>query len=81
VEITKLGHRLMRTHFIRAYVKGNKNYANDAEVICVSLPSMRSMPITNQHQRDISPGRYGNPRALDSSLECPLKRAEIQPRF
>jgi transposase len=57
-EIGKLGHRvrLMSPQFTRAYVKGNKNDANDAAAICeaVSRPSMRFVPVKNQHQQDIA---------------------------
>lgn len=57
-EITKLGHevRLMSPQFIRPYVKGNKNDANDAAAICeaVGRPSMRFVPVKNQHQQDIA---------------------------
>ena len=57
-EITKLGHevRLMSPQFTRAYVKGNKNDANDAAAICeaVSRPSMRFVPVKNQPQQDIA---------------------------
>ena len=57
-EITQLGHsvRLMSPQFTRAYVKGNKNDANDAAAICeaVSRPSMRFVPVKNQQQQDIA---------------------------
>jgi transposase len=57
-EISKLGHevRLMSPQFTRAYVKGNKNDANDAAAICeaVSRPSMRFVPVKNQPQQDIA---------------------------
>src|SRR5690348_6788580 len=57
-EISKLGHevRLMSPQFTRAYVKGNKNDANDAAAICeaVSRPSMRFVPVKKQPQQDIA---------------------------
>ena len=47
-ELIKLGHevRLMAPQFVKPYVKGNKNDANDAEAICeaVGRPSMHFCP-------------------------------------
>ena len=43
--LQKMGHtvKLMAPQFVKPYVKGNKNDANDAEAICeaVSRPNMR----------------------------------------
>jgi transposase len=48
-ELIKLGHdaRLISPQFVKPYVKGNKNDANDAEAICeaVSRPNMRFVPV------------------------------------
>ena len=48
-ELEKLGHavRLMNPRFIKPYLKGEKNDANDAAAICeaVSRPSMRFVPV------------------------------------
>jgi len=56
-ELLKLGHdaRLISPQFVKPYVKGNKNDANDAEAICeaVGRPSMRFVPIKNIEQQDI----------------------------
>ncbi|TAK63575.1 IS110 family transposase [Methylobacter sp.] len=56
-ELLKLGHdaRLISPQFVKPYVKGNKNDANDAEAICeaVSRPSMRFVPIKSIEQQDI----------------------------
>jgi transposase len=56
-EISKLGHaaRLMSPHFVKPYVKSNKNDANDAEAICeaVGRPSMRFVPNKNTSQQDV----------------------------
>src|SRR6202049_2340900 len=56
-EIGKLGHeaRLMSPHFVKPYVKSNKNDANDAEAICeaVGRPSMRFVPNKNTSQQDV----------------------------
>src|SRR6516162_9096189 len=56
-EIGKLGHdaRLMSPHFVKPYVKSNKNDANDAEAICeaVARPSMRFVPPKSVGQQDI----------------------------
>jgi len=56
-ELLKLGHdaRLISPLFVKPYVKGNKNDANDAEAICeaVSRPSMRFVPVKSLEQQDI----------------------------
>lgn len=56
-EIGKLGHeaRLISPHFVKPYVKSNKNDANDAEAICeaVGRPSMRFVPNKNTSQQDV----------------------------
>jgi transposase len=56
-EMGKLGHqaRLMSPHFVKPYVKNNKNDANDAEAICeaVGRPSMRFVPNKNTSQQDV----------------------------
>jgi transposase len=56
-ELIKLGHdaRLISPQFVKPYVKGNKNDANDAEAICeaVSRPTMRFVPVKSIEQQDI----------------------------
>lgn len=56
-ELIKLGHdaRLISPQFVKPYVKGNKNDANDAEAICeaVGRPSMRFVPLKSLEQQDI----------------------------
>jgi transposase len=56
-ELNKLGHdaRLISPQFVKPYVKGNKNDANDAEAICeaVSRPNMRFVPLKGVEQQDI----------------------------
>ncbi len=56
-ELIKLGHdaRLISPQFVKPYVKGNKNDANDAEAICeaVSRPRMRFVPLKSIEQQDI----------------------------
>ena len=56
-ELTKLGHdaHLMGAQFVKPFVKGNKNDANDAEAICdaVSRPNMRFVPVKSTEQQDI----------------------------
>jgi len=56
-ELLKLGHdtRLISPQFVKPYVKGNKNDANDAEAICeaVGRPSMRFVPAKSIEQQDI----------------------------
>jgi transposase len=48
-ELTKLGHdaQLISPQFVKPYVKGNKNDANDTEAICeaVSRPNMHFVPL------------------------------------
>jgi transposase len=54
-ELTKLGHdvRLMPANYVKAYVKRNKNDANDAAAICeaVTRPSMRFVAIKTKEQQ------------------------------
>lgn len=56
-ELQKMGHtvKLMAPQFVKPYVKGNKNDANDAEAICeaVSRPNMRFVAIKTIEQQDI----------------------------
>lgn len=56
-ELLRLGHtvKLIAPQFVKPYVKGNKNDANDAEAICeaVSRPSMRFVAIKTVEQQDI----------------------------
>lgn len=52
-----MGHtvRLIAPQFVKPYVKGNKNDANDAEGICeaVGRPNMRFVPVKTIEQQDI----------------------------
>ena len=52
-----MGHevKLIAPQFVKPYVKGNKNDANDAEAICeaVSRPNMRFVAIKTVAQQDI----------------------------
>ena len=56
-ELIKLGHdaKLISPQFVKPYVKGNKNDANDAEAICeaVGRPNMRFVPVKSVEQQDI----------------------------
>lgn len=56
-ELIKLGHdaRLISPQFVKPYVKGNKNDANDAEAICEAAgrPNMRFVPVKSIEQQDI----------------------------
>jgi transposase len=56
-ELIKLGHdaRLISPQFVKPYVKGNKNDANDAEAICeaVSRPAMRFVPLKSVDQQAV----------------------------
>ncbi|MFH0352155.1 MAG: IS110 family transposase [Chromatiales bacterium] len=56
-ELMKLGHevRLMSPQFVKPYVMGNKNDANDAEAICeaVGRPNMRFVPVKSVESQDI----------------------------
>ena len=51
------GHdvKMMSPQFVKPYVKGNKNDANDAQACCeaVTRPSMRFVPIKTIEQQDI----------------------------
>lgn len=52
-----MGHevKLIAPQFVKPYVKGNKNDANDAEAICeaVGRPNMRFVPVKTLEQQDI----------------------------
>ena len=54
-ELVGLGHevRLMRPHYVKAYVKRNKNDAADAEAICegVKRPTMRFVAVKTVEQQ------------------------------
>src|SRR2546426_6758900 len=54
-ELGALGHevRLMPAHYVKAYVKRNKNDAADAEAICeaVQRPTMRFVPVKTAEQQ------------------------------
>jgi transposase len=56
-ELRALGHdvRLMPAHYVKAYVKRNKNDAADAEAICeaVTRPSMRFVPVKSEAQQAV----------------------------
>jgi transposase len=56
-ELVKLGHdaRLISPQFVKPYVKGNKNDANDAEAICeaVGRPNRRFVPTKSIEQQDL----------------------------
>src|SRR5690606_39898442 len=54
-ELSALGHevRLISPQFVKPYVKGNKNDANDAKAICeaISRPGMRLVAAKNAEQQ------------------------------
>jgi transposase len=56
-EIEKLGHdvRMMPPHYVKPYLKRNKNDAADAEAICeaVQRPTMRFVPIKTPVQQSV----------------------------
>jgi transposase len=56
-ELHKLGHtvKLVAPQFVKPYVKGNKNDANDAEAICeaVGRPNMRFVAAKTVAQQDL----------------------------
>lgn len=55
--LAAMGHtvKLIAPQFVKAYLKGNKNDANDAEAICeaVGRPTMRFVPIKTVEQQNI----------------------------
>ena len=55
--LAAMGHtvKLIAPQFVKPYVKGNKNDANDAEAICeaVGRPNMRFVPIKTVEQQNI----------------------------
>ena len=55
--LRSMGHdvRLLPAQYVRPYVKTNKNDAADAEAICEAMtrPSMRFVPIKEEHQQEI----------------------------
>lgn len=56
-KLSELGHevKLMAPHFVKPYIKNQKNDANDAQGCCegVSRPSMRFVPAKSIEQQDI----------------------------
>jgi transposase len=56
-QLLKFGHtvKLIAPQFVKPYVKGNKNDANDAEAICeaVARPNMRFVAVKSIEQQDI----------------------------
>jgi len=58
-EISKLGHeaRLMSPHFVKPYVKSNKNDANDAEAICEAGGA--TIDAVRPKQKHLAAGRAG----------------------
>ncbi len=56
-ELQALGHevRIMPAHYVKAYVKRNKNDATDAEAICeaVTRPTMRFVAIKSAGQQSV----------------------------
>ena len=56
-ELGKLGHtvKLMAPQFVKPYLKGQKNDANDAQAICeaVGRPGMRFVAVKSAQQQDI----------------------------
>ena len=56
-QLSALGHtvKLIAPQFVKPYVKGNKNDANDAEAICeaVGRPTMRFVPIKTVEQQNV----------------------------
>ncbi len=56
-ELQALGHevRIMPAHYVKAYVKRNKNDAADAEAICeaVTRPSMRFVAVKSPEQQSL----------------------------
>jgi len=56
-ELAKLGHepRIMSAHYVKPYVKTNKNDAADAEAICeaVGRPNMRFVAVKSLEQQDV----------------------------
>jgi transposase len=56
-ELIALGHevRLMPPYYVKAYVKGNKNDAADAEAICeaVKRPTMRFVAVKTAEQQSV----------------------------
>ena len=55
--LAAMGHtvKLIAPQFVKPYVRGNKNDANDAEAICeaVGRPNMRFVPIKTVEQQNI----------------------------
>lgn len=56
-ELNRLGHtvRIIPPQFVKPYLKGNKNDANDAEAICeaVSRPGMRYVAVKSEAQQSM----------------------------
>src|SRR6201984_3738956 len=74
-ELRALGHtvRLMPPSYVKAYLKLNKNDANDAAAICeaVTRPSMRFVPTKSEQQQSglmLQPAASGS--STDDAIEC-----------
>ena len=74
-ELQKLGHtvKLMPPSYVKAYLKRNKNDANDAAAICeaVTRPSMRFVPSKSEQQQSglmLQPAASGS--STDDAIEC-----------
>lgn len=56
-ELTRMGHsvRIIPPQFVKPYLKGNKNDANDAGAICeaISRPGMRFVAMKNERQQTL----------------------------
>jgi transposase len=56
-QLAGFGHtvRLMAPRFVKPYVKTNKNYAADAEAICVAVaqPTKRFVPVKSAEQQGV----------------------------
>src|SRR3974390_1349732 len=76
-ELQVLGHtvKLMPPSYVKAYLKRNKNDANDAAAICeaVTRPSMRFVPIKSERAA-MRPDAPSDPTivdtAADDAVEC-----------
>ena len=69
-ELTRMGHtvRIIPPKFVKPYLKGNKNDANDAEAICeaISRPAMRFVAVKTERQQTLQAEHRVRARVIKS---------------
>lgn len=83
-EFQQHGHevKLIAPQYVKPYVKGNKNDYNDAEAIAEAAqrPTMRFVPIKNQHQQDIQAAHRLRERGVKERTAVVNQSCDTLPR-